>query len=96
MVNAELIELCRTLIAAIQETDSFAAPQLRRLLLHIVPQLLTEIDILAGVLAALRKPEPKVPEPVEERVVAAAAEVALERKPARKPAKKATKKRKRK
>jgi hypothetical protein len=96
MVNAELIELCRTVIAAIQETDSFAAPQLRKLLLHIVPQLLTEIDILAGVLESLRRPEPAVPKDVEKRVEAAAVEVAMERRPAKKAAKKAKKKRGRK
>lgn len=54
MVNAELIDLCRTVVAAIQDTDSFEAPQLRRLLLHIVPQLLTEIDILCGVVEMYR------------------------------------------
>ena len=53
MVNEELISLCRTVVAAIQDTDSFEAPQLRRLLLHIVPQLLTEIEILATVAESL-------------------------------------------
>lgn len=68
MVNQELVELCRTVVAAIQEADTFEAPQLRRLLLHIVPQLLTEIDILGGALENLLKRKPVVidePEPLQ-------------------------------
>lgn len=53
MVNHELIELCRTVVGAIQESDSFDAAQLRRLLLHIVPQLLAELDILTNVLESV-------------------------------------------
>lgn len=91
MVNTELIDLCRTVVAAITDTDSFEAPQLKRLLLHIVPQLLAEIDILSGVLASLRNPEPPaVPAEVEERVEQAAAPVVAERavKAKKKPARK--------
>lgn len=74
MVNNELIELCRTLVAAIQESNTFDAKQLRRLILHIVPQLMVEIDILSGVLEDLlsRKPEPEVPVVVEEKIEKAA------------------------
>ena len=53
MVNKELIDLCRLVVAAIQDTDSFNAMQLKKLLLHIVPQLLAEIDILAAVAESL-------------------------------------------
>lgn len=64
MVNKELIDLCRLVVAAIQDTDSFDARQLKKLLLHIVPQLLAEIDILAAVAASLSEkaePEPEAP-----------------------------------
>lgn len=53
MLNQELIDLCRTVVGAIQETDGFDAGQLRRLLLRIVPQLLAELDILANVLESV-------------------------------------------
>jgi hypothetical protein len=73
MVNEELVSLCRTVVAAIQDTDSFDARQLRRLILHIVPQLLTELDILGGVLEGIRLPDPPaIPEVVEGRVEKAA------------------------
>lgn len=74
MVNNELIELCRTLVAAIQESNTFDSKQLRRLILHIVPQLMVEIDILGGMLESLlsRKPEPEVPVVVEAKMVQAA------------------------
>jgi hypothetical protein len=79
MVNKELIDLCRTVVAAIQDTDSFEAPQLKRLLLHIVPQLLVEIDILGGVLESMRLPgQPSVPKHVEVAVEKAAVRVASE------------------
>lgn len=68
MVNAELVELCRTVIGAIQETDSFDAPTLRRLILHIVPQLLTELDILSRMLETVALPEPPpMPAPAKKR-----------------------------
>lgn len=60
MVNKELVELCRTVVAAIQEADTFDAAQLRRLLLHIVPQLLTEIDILGGALESVLQRRPVI------------------------------------
>jgi|688.fasta_scaffold32594_6 hypothetical protein len=74
MVNNELIELCRTLVAAIQESNTFDSKQLRRLILHIVPQLMVEIDILGGMLEDLlkRKPEPEVPVIVEAKIEQAA------------------------
>jgi hypothetical protein len=53
MLNKELVDLCRTVVGAIQESDSFDSSQLRRLLLHIVPQLLAELDILANVLESV-------------------------------------------
>lgn len=78
MVNQELIDLCRTVVAAIQDTDSFEKAQLRKLLLHIVPQLLTEIEILGGVLSSIRLPDP--PEPAStERLEKAAEKVVAER-----------------
>ena len=60
MVNKELIDLCRLVVAAIQDTDSFGAGQLKKLLLHIVPQLLAEIDILAAVASSLSEKQQKV------------------------------------
>ena len=60
MVNRELIELCQTVIGAIQETDNFDAPTLRKLLIHIVPQLLAELDILSRILETVRLPDPVV------------------------------------
>ena len=68
MVNAELVDLCRTVIGAIQETDNFDAPTLRRLILHIVPQLLTELDILSRMLETVALPEPPpLPAPAKKR-----------------------------
>ncbi len=90
MVNKELIDLCRTLVAAIQESDNFDALYLRRILLHVVPQLMVEIDILGGLLEMLRlpDPEPEVPVVVEGRIEQAA-KVAIASRPKRKrPAKK--------
>lgn len=66
MLNKELIDLCRTVVGAIQETDGFDSGQLRRLLLHIVPQLLAELDILANVLESVltqRMPVDEEPQP---------------------------------
>jgi hypothetical protein len=63
MVNQELIDLCRLVVAAIQDTDSFDSRQLRKLMLHIVPQLLAEIDILAAVAASASE---RAVEPVAE------------------------------
>jgi hypothetical protein len=64
MVNHELVELCRTVIGAIQETDNFDAPTLRRLIIHIVPQLLAELDIMERVLETVRLPDP-IPDEAE-------------------------------
>jgi hypothetical protein len=58
MVNHELVDLCRTVIGAIQEADNFDAPTLRRLIIHIVPQLLAELDIMERVLETVRLPDP--------------------------------------
>lgn len=93
MINKELIALCRTLVAAIQESDNFDALYLRRLLLHIVPQLMVEIDILGGMLESMRLPDP--PEPVPPEVaekLEKAAVVAVQSRPTAK--KKAPTKRK--
>jgi len=60
MVNRELVELCQTVIGAVQETDNFDAPTLRKLLIHIVPQLLAELDILSRILEVVRLPEPVI------------------------------------
>lgn len=85
MVNKELIDLCRTLVAAIQESDNFDALYLRRILLHVVPQLMVEIDILGGLLEMLRlpDPEPEVPVIIEGRVEQAA-KLAIASRPKRK------------
>ena len=61
MVNKELVDLCHTVIGAIQETDSFDASTLRKLLLHIVPQLLAELDILSRMLETVRLPDAEYP-----------------------------------
>lgn len=53
MINKELVELCRTVIGAVQERNSLDATQLRKLMLHIVPQLLAELDIMANVLESV-------------------------------------------
>jgi len=63
MVNRELVELCQTVIGAVQETDNFDAPTLRKLLIHIVPQLLAELDILSRILETVRLPDPVVVDP---------------------------------
>lgn len=68
MVNRELVELCQTVIGAIQETDNFDAPTLRKLLIHIVPQLLAELDILGRMLESMRLPEPLVLEATTEGI----------------------------
>lgn len=60
MVNRELVELCQLVIGAVQETDSFEASTLRKLLIHIVPQLLAELDILSRMLETVRLPEPQI------------------------------------
>ena len=88
MVNKELIDLCRLVVAAIQDTDSFNARQLKKLLLHIVPQLLAEIDILAAVAASLSElPDPEAPEPAASQSAAPQAKRSA-RKPSRKKGKK--------
>jgi hypothetical protein len=72
VINKELIDLCRTVVGAIQESDSFDASQLRKLLIHIVPQLLAELDILANVLESVLSqrmpvvPPEREPEPAPE------------------------------
>lgn len=89
MVNTELIALCRTLVAAMQESDRFDAKYLRRLILHVVPQLLVEIDILGGVLESLRLPvpEPELPKVIEAKFEAVAKKVSAARpKPKKRPA----------
>lgn len=66
MVNKELIDLCRLMVTAIGESDAFSAGQLKAMLLHIVPQLLAELDILSNVLDMLRPApdeDPPAPEP---------------------------------
>jgi hypothetical protein len=90
MVNEELIDLCRTLVAAIQESNTFDVRQLRRLILHVVPQLLVEIDILGGMLESLRLPEPAVPvpEPVKQRLEQAAKVAVASRPKSKRPLKK--------
>lgn len=99
MVNQELIDLCRTVVAAIQDTDSFEKAQLRKILLHIIPQLLTEIEILGGVLGQMldRKDPPE--HAGTEQLEAAAEKVVAERVAApgqKKSARKKHKKRRRK
>jgi hypothetical protein len=73
MVNKELMDLCRLIVAAISDTDSFSAVQLKKLLLHIVPQLLAEIDILAAVAESLSQ-KPQEPDEEAEEPAAPVAE----------------------
>lgn len=47
MINTELMETARLLVAAVQDSDNFTADYLRRLILRFVPMLLGEIEILA-------------------------------------------------
>lgn len=49
MINRELIETSRLLVAAVQESQEFSAEYLRKLVLHFVPLLLGEIEILAAI-----------------------------------------------
>ena len=50
MINDQLVQICRTVVAAVNDAKGLDAVQLRRLFLDIVPQLLTEIDILGNLL----------------------------------------------
>ncbi len=96
MVNKELIDLCRLVVAAIHDTDSFSSQQLKKLLLHIVPQLLAEIDILAAVAESLsldREEEAQVVEGACEAPPAPAVEAP---RPAKKPVAKARRKKEKK
>lgn len=50
MINSELISTARLLVAAVQDANDFSAEYLKKVIVHLVPQLLGEIEIL-GVLA---------------------------------------------
>ena len=52
MINQELVDTARLLVAAVQDSDGFSSEYLRKLIIHLVPQLLGEIDILANVAQA--------------------------------------------
>lgn len=73
MVNQELIDLCRLMVAVVKESDNFTTPQLRAMLMNVVPRLLAELDILSAVLEMLR-PQPK--NEAESKVIDAVAEIA--------------------
>jgi hypothetical protein len=49
MMNQELVDTARLLVAAVQDSDGFTTDYLRKLIIHLVPQLLGEIEILANV-----------------------------------------------
>jgi hypothetical protein len=49
VINQELVDTARLLVAAVQDSDGFSSEYLRKLIIHLVPQLLGEIDILANV-----------------------------------------------
>lgn len=49
MINQELVDTARLLVAAVQDANDFSADYLRKLIVHLVPQLLGEIEILANV-----------------------------------------------
>jgi len=57
VINTELISTARLLVAAVQDANDFSAEYLKKVILHLVPQLLGEIEIL-GFLAngALERP----------------------------------------
>lgn len=46
MINSELISTARLLVAAVQDANDFSAEYLKKVILHLVPQLLGEIEIL--------------------------------------------------
>jgi hypothetical protein len=52
VINQELVDTARLLVAAVQDSDGFSSEYLRKLIIHLVPQLLGEIDILANVAQA--------------------------------------------
>jgi hypothetical protein len=49
MINQELMETSRLLVAAVQDSDNFTADFLRKLIVRFVPMLLGEIEILSGI-----------------------------------------------
>jgi hypothetical protein len=49
MINQELMETSRLLVAAVQDSDNFTVDFLRKLILKFVPMLLGEIEILSGI-----------------------------------------------
>jgi hypothetical protein len=51
MVNEQLLTLARELVAAVRGAD-FTQPQLKRLFVRVVPQLLAEIEILSAALSS--------------------------------------------
>ena len=65
MMNQELVDTARLLVAAVQDSDSFSSDYLRRVIIHLVPQLIGEIEILDRV-SALRLPDPVVVDAVDE------------------------------
>lgn len=89
MINEQLITLCRTIVAAIQESDGLDAGQLRKLFLQVVPQLLTEIEILGNLLQSPFAQAAIDQQPlVIEAVAANKPEPQKKRKARRKPSKK--------
>lgn len=49
MINQELMETSRLLVAAVQDSDNFTVDFLRKLIVRFVPMLLGEIEILSGI-----------------------------------------------
>lgn len=89
MINDQLITLCRTIVAAIQESDGLDANQLRKLFLRVVPQLLSEIEILGNLLQSPFALAPQEPDPLPMK----AGQEQEARKAARKPAAKKSRRR---
>ena len=51
MIDQQLMETARLLVAAVQDSEDFSADYLRKLIIKIVPMLLGEIEILAYIAA---------------------------------------------
>lgn len=64
MINEELVETARLLVATVQESENLSPDLLRGLILRIVPTLISEIEILGNVaqtaLSALPSDEPEI------------------------------------
>lgn len=51
-MNHELVDTARLLVAAVQDSDGFSSEYLRKLIVHLVPQLIGEVEILSQLASA--------------------------------------------